>query len=107
MACDLGANMVYMTDLRGNMQHQFGGFGHAQGLFNNPAGITTDAFGNMLIADRRNNKIQIFNSAGNFSGFVELSTPLARPSDIHLTHNGFLICADLTRHCACIYKLLF
>ena len=60
MTCDFaGANAVYVTDLRGSLQYEFGGYGFHPGMFNNPAGITTDTHGNMLIADRRKNIVQV------------------------------------------------
>ena len=57
--------MVYVSDFDGNPIHTFGSYGRKLGEFNEPSGITSDADGNLLIADSRNNRIQV-NFQNNF-----------------------------------------
>jgi len=44
----------------------FGSEGNGNGQFNCPRGVTTDSNGNILVCDRNNHRIQIFDSKGNF-----------------------------------------
>ena len=46
---------------------QWGSFGAAQGLFNSPGGLDTDSHDNVYVADFGNDRIQKFNSDGDFS----------------------------------------
>lgn len=45
---------------------QFGTSGSGDGQFNKPHGIAIDSHGNIYVADTKNNRIQKFDSAGNF-----------------------------------------
>lgn len=44
---------------------KWGGAGSADGQFNNPEGICTDAAGNVYVADSANNRVQKFTAAGS------------------------------------------
>jgi len=44
----------------------FGSLGIGAGQFNNPFGIAVDSMKNIYVADFGNNRIQVFDSAGNF-----------------------------------------
>jgi len=44
----------------------FGSEGNGNGQFDNPREVTTDSNGNILICDKYNHRIQIFDSNGNF-----------------------------------------
>ena len=44
----------------------FGSFGEGAGQFNSPYGIAVDNMKNIYVADSRNHRIQVFDSAGNF-----------------------------------------
>ena len=54
-----GKSVVYKTDFDGNMLGAFGQYGRALGQFNEPSGITSEGDGVLLIADSRNNRIQV------------------------------------------------
>ena len=63
-------DMVYVTEYyhhrvsvfscEGKFLKSFGTKGEAQGQFNGPRGVTVDANGFVLVADRYNNRVQIF-----------------------------------------------
>ena len=42
-----------------NSVRMFGGSGKEGGLFSDPAGITVDCIGNMIVADSRNHKLKV------------------------------------------------
>ena len=54
----------------------FGGPGTGNGQFNDPEGVAVDSGGNIYVADTVNNRIQKFDSSGNFPS--SLSAHLAQ-----------------------------
>ena len=54
-----GQSRIYTTDFHGNMTHSFGRVGRNGGEFNEPSGITCDSSGMLLIADSRNDRIEV------------------------------------------------
>lgn len=102
---DLGLNCVYITDLFGNLLHTIGHSGHRLGLFSQAAGIALDKDGHMIVADSRNERIQVFRSNGKFLGVLALSDPHIRPSGIHLTPDGRLVVVNFTNHEVRVYRL--
>jgi DNA-binding beta-propeller fold protein YncE len=57
---------VAKFDRDGNWIKSWGQRGKAPGEFNIPHSIATDAKGNVYVGDRTNNRIQVFDSDGNF-----------------------------------------
>ena len=45
---------------------KWGSYGTGNGQFNYPWGVSIDSFGNVYVADKGNNRIQKFDSSGNF-----------------------------------------
>lgn len=54
-----GKSVIHISDIHGNAVGTFGHFGKNIGEFNEPSGITKDSSGMLLIADSRNNRIQV------------------------------------------------
>ena len=51
--------------------------------------------------------LQVYDSVGNFSGFVNLTDRIRRPSDIHITQDGgHLLVSNLLGHSVSIFKLI-
>ena len=63
---DTGNNRIQKFDANGVFLAKFGSFGTANGQFNGPYGVATDATGNVWVADSGNNRIQKFDAGGNF-----------------------------------------
>jgi DNA-binding beta-propeller fold protein YncE len=94
---------IYVTDGYGNARvHKFsptgelllswGAPGSGPGEFHVPHGIAVDGDGNVVVADRENDRLQIFSPQGEFlSAWIEL----ARPSQIAFDAAGNLIVAEL------------
>jgi DNA-binding beta-propeller fold protein YncE len=69
---------VVKIDKDGNWVKTWGQRGKAPGEFNTPHSIATDANGNVYVGDRGNNRIQVFDSDGNFlREFTGIGAPWA------------------------------
>ena len=77
---------------------QFGSLGSGPGQFNEPFDVTTDSTDRMIVTDRVNNRIQIFNSAGVFqSQFGSSGTGPGQfnvPWNVATDSTGRIIVAD-------------
>lgn len=97
-----GVNSVVVKDRRSRPSFIIGGQGHTDGLFFRPWGVCCDHLGNIIVADRGNNKIQIFNPQGVFlhSFGREGYAPgeFRKPAGIALTPAGHLIIGDKDNH---------
>ncbi len=70
---------VHHYDSSGNLIESFGEPGGEPGAFRTPHDITIDPLGRLLVADRENERIQVFDAAGNF---VEQWSDMRRPSSV-------------------------
>jgi peptidylamidoglycolate lyase len=61
-----GNSRVVKFSSSGNYLFEWGKYGNKQGEFDTPHGITLDNNGNVYVADRENNRIQVFDSKGVF-----------------------------------------
>ncbi|XP_013421961.1 tripartite motif-containing protein 3 [Lingula anatina] len=103
---DLGQSHMYIVKQQGGqVVKEFGGFGRRPGEFNEPSGVGIDAFGNIVVADSKNDRVQVFYPDGTFQCLLELSEPICRPSDLHLTEDGHLVIVNFLEHCVKVYKL--
>lgn len=77
---DLGLDCVYILDTNGNQADSFGSSGTGPGKFNDPAGLVVDDVGNMIVADSRNHRLQVFDREGRYVAVVQVDKPFNRPS---------------------------
>jgi len=75
----------------GDFLMSFGEFGDGPGQFNVPHAIAIDSRGRLFVADRDNNRIQIFDSNGTF---IDEWTQFGRPSGIAIGADGTLYVSD-------------
>jgi peptidylamidoglycolate lyase len=61
-----GNNRVVKFSAKGNYLFQWGTMGSKEGEFNIPHAITLDSNGSVYVADRENNRIQVFTPNGRF-----------------------------------------
>lgn len=96
---------LFVTDGYGNARvHQFspegellaswGEPGSGPGQFNLPHGIAVDSQGRVLVADRENNRIQVFTPDGQFTFEY---TNLIRPCDLYVDDEGTIYVAELSQ----------
>ncbi|HUX87912.1 MAG TPA: peptidyl-alpha-hydroxyglycine alpha-amidating lyase family protein [Chloroflexota bacterium] len=94
---------LYVTDGYGNARiHRFssdgtliqswGQPGTGPGQFNLPHGICVAADGRVFVADRENDRVQIFSPDGEF---IEQWTQVQRPTQIFIDHDGLIYVSEL------------
>jgi sugar lactone lactonase YvrE len=69
----------------------WGTLGSGPGEFKTPHALAFDARGRLFVADRGNNRIQIFDE--NLK-YLDSWSQFGRPSDVHIDKNGFVYVAD-------------
>ncbi|XP_068688110.1 E3 ubiquitin-protein ligase TRIM71-like [Montipora foliosa] len=89
---------VQIFNSKGNFERSFGRYGSDPGEFNDPHGIGFDKAGNVLVADRLNQRIQIFTGEGRyvsmFGGEGSLDSQFKDPWGLSLDSDGNIIVAD-------------
>lgn len=88
-----GNSRIVKLDPYGNLIKTWGKKGSAEGEFDNPHNVLVDPQGRVLVADRYNKRIQIFDQDGNF---LEAWTHLGVPSGLSLSDDQMLYMTDGT-----------
>jgi len=86
-----GRNRVIKFNSRGEYIMEWGGTGDAPGQFNQPHALAMDSQGRLFVADRGNNRIQIFDQEGRF---LDQWYQFSRLSGIFIDANDILYGAD-------------
>lgn len=88
-----GNSRIVKLDAYGNLIKTWGQKGTAKGEFDNPHNVLIDPRGRVLVADRYNHRIQVFNQDGTFQ---EAWTHLGVPSGLSLYDDRYLYTTDGT-----------
>ncbi|XP_052771225.1 uncharacterized protein LOC128210920 [Mya arenaria] len=102
---DLGASVLYMTTLEGVLTRTLGGYGTGPTQLFEPSGISVDNYGNFLVGDSKNNRIQMYRHDGTHMGVLELDKFVRRPSGIHLTSDHRLLVVNFLNHSIMVFQL--
>jgi len=86
-----GNNRVVKFSGDGTYLKEWGSTGYAPGEFRQPHAIAIDKRGRVFVADRANNRIQIFDQEGNF---IAQWTQFGRPSGIYFDEHDTIYVAD-------------
>jgi sugar lactone lactonase YvrE len=86
-----GTHRVVHFDKNGKYVGWFGGIGIGLGRFNVPHALAMDSKGRIFIADRYNNRIQIFSQDGKL---IDIWHQFGRPSGIYIDRNDILYSTD-------------
>lgn len=86
-----GRNRVIKFNSRGEYLMEWGGTGDGPGQFNQPHALAMDSQGRLFVADRGNNRIQIFDQDGRF---LDQWYQFSRLSGIYIDDNDVLYGAD-------------
>ena len=84
-------NRVHKFDAEGNHLFSFGEWGTEPGQFRQPHGMAMDSKGRLFIADRGNDRIQIFDQEGNL---LDVWYQFSRNSGIYIDKHDVLYAAD-------------
>jgi len=86
-----GGNQIAKFSKDGKYIKTWGKKGIAPGEFDLPHCLAFDSKGRLLVGDRNNNRIQVFDQEGNF---IEQFTQFSRPSGIAVGRNDVIYVAD-------------
>jgi DNA-binding beta-propeller fold protein YncE len=86
-----GNNRVVKFSSDGTYLKEWGGTGYAPGQFRQLHAIAIDERGRVFVADRQNNRIQIFDQEG---AFIAQWTQFGRPSGIYFDEHDTIYVAD-------------
>lgn len=88
---------------------QFGSEGENDGQLCRPWGVCTDKDGNIIVADRSNNRIQLFDCKGNFrykfGSAGSRNGQFDRPAGVCVDNQNRIIVADKDNHRIQIFKM--
>ena len=87
---DYDEHCIKIFTPRGLMICEFGQRGSGIGQFFHPAGTCIDHYGNILVADSANNRVQMFSAQGEFLA-VAISDELYGPIDVAINDRGQLL----------------
>ena len=76
---DLKNNCVKVFDGKGRFLYKFGEKGNGDGQLNSPYGFCVDKYGNLLVCDVTNRRIQQFSLEGTFTGETSAKVTLEGP----------------------------
>jgi DNA-binding beta-propeller fold protein YncE len=88
---EAGNNLVFKFDKTGKLVKTWGKLGTGPGEFDQPHSLAFDSKGLLYIADRNNNRIQVFDEDGNFKKEYR---QWSRPSGIFIDKHDNLYSAD-------------
>ncbi|HYL39112.1 MAG TPA: peptidyl-alpha-hydroxyglycine alpha-amidating lyase family protein [Bryobacteraceae bacterium] len=86
-----GNNIVFKFDKNGKEIKHWGKLGTGPGEFDQPHSLAFDSKGRLYVADRNNNRIQVFDQDGNF---ISEMKQFSRPSGIFIDKHDNLYSAD-------------
>jgi sugar lactone lactonase YvrE len=86
-----GNNRILKFDKNGKFIKKWGELGTGPGEFDQPHALAIDSRNRLLVGDRNNNRIQIFDLDGKY---LEELRQFSRPSGIYLDKNDMLYVAD-------------
>ena len=93
-------NNVKVFSKYGVLLHSIGTHGSGVGQLNGPAGLAIDRFGNLVVCDRGNSRLQMFTLDGKFlSTIAGQHAGLVRPRSVAVSTTGQLFVTDVENHC--------
>jgi DNA-binding beta-propeller fold protein YncE len=85
---------VHHFSAEGQLLHSWGDPGTGAGCFHTPHGIWVHRDGRVFVADRENDRIQIFSPAGEY---LDQWLDLQRPCDIYMDGQGLVFVSELVK----------
>ena len=91
---DSNNNCVKVFDGSGKFLYKFGGKGNGDGQFFEPMGLCIDKYGNVLVCDSMNHRIQQFTLEGTFTGKTSANLELQWPWGVATMPDGRVLISD-------------
>jgi len=89
-----GNSRVVKFSAEGNYLFEWGQKGNQQGEFDNPHAISLDNKGNVYVADRNNNRIQLFSGDGKFIRILNNNEKVAQIPSLTVDYSQHLFAVD-------------
>lgn len=86
-----GNSLVHVFDAQDRLVHVFGGPGLGPGRFSTPHGILIDRAGRIVVTDRENDRVQVFDEDGTWR---EEWVDVYRPMDVAEDADGGILVTD-------------
>ena len=91
---DLSNNCVKVFDGKGRFLYKFGEKGNGDGQLNYPCGLCVDKYGNLLVCDPGNGRIQQFSLEGTFIGKTSAKVTLSQPWGVAAMPDDRILISD-------------
>ncbi len=89
-----GNARIHHFNKSGELLNSWGEVGTGPGQFHLPHGIALDRNENVIVCDRENDRLQIFDRLGNL---LHIWTDILRPTDVTVDHDGLIYVSELWR----------
>jgi hypothetical protein len=95
LVADSGNYRLQAFDALGNTISSYGSYGSGPGQFNDPQGLAVDPRGRVIVADTKNDRLQVLHFDGTtFSSPAIISGGLSSPTDVAAASVGRIVVAD-------------
>jgi len=101
---DLDADYLLQIDRFSRIDRGYSGFAYDQGQIRRPMGIAVDGRDGVLVCDRENDRVVVFNRSGGLKGTIGENVLMA-PSGLFLTPDKLLVVADTEHHRIVVFDL--
>ena len=91
---DFNNNFVKVFDGKGRFLYKFGEKGNGDGQLKSPYGLCVDKYGNLLVCDPGNGRIQQFSLEGTFTGMTSAEVTLSQPWGVATMPEDWILISD-------------
>ena len=97
-----GTHCVKVFDKEGVFLYDIGSEGSGDGQMIHPAGLTIDKFNNLIVCDRGNGRLQVFEIDGKFVHSV--NEGMKEPCSVAATKDGLVLVCDFIKNCIRVFQ---
>ena len=105
-----GPDTIHVYDTDGNFKFDIGSFGTQEGEFKEPAGFDFDSQNRLYVADRENDRVQVFDATGTYlfqfgNGPGSSDGALQAPSDVVISNTNLVYVIDTENNRVQVFDL--